>query len=62
MSEGIFWTLGILYLVWWVPILCPGVVYGIAGGFQIRRQEQKIKLDKETAQNLKTIDDVIGRR
>ena len=62
MSEGIFWTLGILYLVWWVPILCPGLVYSIAGGFQIRRQEQKIKLDKETAQNLKTLDDVIGRR
>lgn len=58
MSEGIFWILGILYLVWWVPILCPGLVYGIAGGCQIIRQEQKMKLDKAEAQKLKTIDDI----
>lgn len=61
MSEGIFWILGILYLVWWVPILCPGLVYGIAGGFQIIRQEQKIKLDKETAQRINTLDDIRWR-
>lgn len=58
MSEGIFWTFGVLYLVWWVPILCPGLVYSIAGGCQIIRQEQKIKQDKKEAQKLKTIDDV----
>lgn len=63
MSDGIFWILGVLYLVWWVPFVCAGLVYGITGGCQVRRQEQKIKSDKEKAQGLKTIDDVklLGR-
>lgn len=58
MSEGIFWILDILHLVWWVPVLCPGLVYSIAGGCQIIRQEQKLRRDKREAQKIKTIDDI----
>lgn len=58
LSEGTFWILGILHLAWWIPIAYPALIYAITGGFQIWRQEQKIKADKLASANIKTLDDL----
>lgn len=58
LSEGTFWILGILSLAWWIPILYPILVYAIAGGCQIWRQEQKISYQRMRSKTIKALDDL----
>lgn len=58
LSWVAYWILGIWSVAWWIPIVYPGLIYGITGGCQIYQQEQKIKEDKLTSAKYKEIDDI----